>query len=466
MVKCVMKAGRIALWIILCIVIVNVLEPVFHKKPDQDYADYLSDTVFESAYPCTEKIRCIDDNEEALLWRLRMIGSARESVTLVTFDMRPDDSGTAVFSALYHAAEKGVRVKILIDGIYQTLFLGGNDLFQALAGHDNVEVRVYNPITPGNIFRLNYRMHDKYLIADDKIYMLGGRNTNDIFLGSHKTGINIDRDILVYDTSSGQGESLCQLQDYFQKIWEISPVRKRGIFDSGNYREQYAQLEERYQKLEESYPDMERFDRWNEETREVNKITLIDNGIQAGQKNPQVLRAIEHLAIKGDDVMIQTPYVICSRYMYQVLERISSEAELKIILNAVEKGSNPWGCTDYLNNKEKILKTGADVYELMNEHAMHTKTVVIDENISIVGSYNLDMRSTYLDTELMLVIDSPWLNEHIREMASGYQEKSREVLADGQETDGRLYQEKRMSRGKEVIYGVLRVIIRPIRHLL
>ena len=141
-------------------------------------------------------------------------------------------------------------------------------------------------------------------------------------------------------------------------------------------------------------------------------------------------------------------------------------AKLQIVLNAVEKGSNPWGCTDYLNQKKKILKTGADVYELMNEHAVHTKAVLIDDRLSVVGSYNLDMRSTYLDTELMLVIDSQELNGQIQDTENIYIKKSKEVLSSGQETEGSLYEKKILSRKKKLFYGVLRVIIRPLRQLL
>lgn len=94
------------------------------------------------------------------------------------------------------------------------------------------------------------------------------------------------------------------------------------------------------------------------------------------------------------------------------------------------------------------------------------KAVLIDERLSVVGSYNLDIRSTYLDTELMLAIDCEELNAHIREMAQVYMEKSKNVLPDGQETGGALYQTKQMTTKKEIFYGVLRVIIRPFRHLL
>ena len=158
--------------------------------------------------------------------------------------------------------------------------------------------------------------------------------------------------------------------------------------------------------------------------------------------------------------------VICNGYMYDVLQGISDHAKLQIVLNAVEKGSNPWGCTDYLNQKKKILETGADVYELMNDYPVHTKAVLINDRLSVVGSYNLDMRSTYLDTELMLVIDSEKLSQQIHETESDYMEKSKEVLANGQETEGAKYQGKVLNRKKKLYYGVLRIIIRPLRQLL
>ena len=179
-----------------------------------------------------------------------------------------------------------------------------------------------------------------------------------------------------------------------------------------------------------------------------------------------MLQAIAYLMGKGNDILIQTPYAICDDYMYDVLKETADRAQFQIILNAVERGSNPWGCTDYLNQKDRILDTGVQVFELMNEHAVHTKTVLIDDNLSVVGSYNLDIRSTYLDTELMLVIDSPELNSHIRKMESLYMEKSKKVLPGGQETEGSLYRNIPFDREKEIFYGILRVLIRPIRHLL
>ena len=355
-------------------------------------------------------------------------------------------------------------------------------------------------------------MHDKYVIVDDKMYLLGGRNSNDIFLGDYTTDINVDRDILVCDTTNGKGESLQDLEAYFQQIWnegcvkikggrkknssEISVLEEAADDSEGSesnlknsdivngksnaeneitdeteeklskYEKQYQSLEMRYASLKEKYTDIEDYSSWQEDTIPANKITLVNNGTHAGPKTPLVLQTIRYLAQNAENVTIQTPYVICNGYMYDTLNEIASHAQLKIILNAVEKGSNPWGCTDYLNQKKKILNTGADVYELMNEVPVHTKAVLLDDRLSVVGSYNLDMRSTYLDTELMLVIDSKELNQQIQFTEGTYIEKSKEVLSNGQETEGVQYETKVLNWQKKLFYGVLRIIIRPLRQLL
>lgn len=462
--------GGAILCLVFSVLAVNIIVPAIHQETSQTYEEMIKSAEFESDSTSNERIMCIDDNEDALLWRLRMIENAEELIVLATFDLRADESGTDIMSALYIAAERGVNVKILVDGIYKPIFLNKSDTFHALCAHENVEARFYNPLNLKNIYKVNYRMHDKYLIIDDKMYMLGGRNTNDIFLGNYQKGINIDRDILVYETEPGEGESLQQLNAYFEQIWQNPCVQEEvAKIEEKSCQQEYAKLSNRYEELRSEYENTEQFegfDNWQEVTFVVNKITLISNEQSAANKSPQILSVMEYLAEQSENILIQTPYAICNDYMYETLKRMEETADIKIILNAVEKGSNPWGCTDYLNNKEKILNTGSDVYELMNEYAVHTKTILIDDNISIVGSYNLDMRSTYLDTELMLVIDSEELNSHIREMAEEYMEKSVEVKSDGTETKGNLYIEKELTGKKKMFYDILQILIRPVRHLL
>lgn len=450
--------------LILLLVLVNVLEPLLHKTVDEEQEEKIQDLEYKSPNKGTERIICIDDNEEALLWRLRMINEAEEKIVLSTFDLRADESGIDVMSALYMAANRGVKVQILVDGIYQIMYLRDSEPFQALCAHKNVEAGFYNVPDLKNVWRLNYRMHDKYILIDEKMYLLGGRNTNDIFLGDYQKGKNVDREILVYQEGDTPGKSFCELREYFDTIWNEECVKKEKPDSRKNWDKEYEMLAQRYESLNNIY-EID-YHSWEEAAIPANQITLLHNGTAAKRKEPLILKCLEELMTEGEDVIIQTPYVICNSAMYDVLKNTSRSARVSIILNAVEKGSNPWGCTDYLNNKDKISQTGVIIDELMNEQAVHTKTVVIDDRISVVGSYNFDMRSTYLDTELMLVIDSEELNTHIREMCISYEEESIRVQPDGTEIVGEKYKTKELTQKKEWFYEVLKVVIRPFRHLL
>ena len=97
---------------------------------------------------------------------------------------------------------------------------------------------------------------------------------------------------------------------------------------------------------------------------------------------------------------------------------------------------------------------------------MHTKSVLIDDRFSLIGSFNWDMRSAYLDTELMLLVKSKELNKQLRDQAAVYQEKSAYEKAGKPSRTGSLYEKKEMSGMQKVIYSILRILIRPIREVL
>ena len=155
---------------------------------------------------------------DALLWRLWLIESAEREVIFSTFDLRADGSGQDVMAALYGAAQRGVQVRMIIDGLNGFLHLQNSGVLRALAAEENVEVRFYDPIDLLRPWKLNYRLHDKYLIADGSKYILGGRNSNDLFLGSYQENQNIDRDVLVV-SDGGEGSSVTQLLTYFDCVW-------------------------------------------------------------------------------------------------------------------------------------------------------------------------------------------------------------------------------------------------------
>ena len=169
-----------------------------HKEVSEDFRAAYAARDFYAEGPGAERVAYIDNSEDALLCRLQLIQSAEKELILSTFDFNADESGTDVLAALYQAAERGVQVRVLIDGTSGLLDVRGNENFRALEHHEKAQIRIYNPINLLRPWAMQARLHDKYLIADGARYLLGGRNTTDLFLGNYAPEkLNIDRELLV-----------------------------------------------------------------------------------------------------------------------------------------------------------------------------------------------------------------------------------------------------------------------------
>lgn len=459
-------------WVIVVLILIYVgaltLPYVAHKKVSSTFVKDFEKRSFTNDQTGTERVSYLNDNVEALLYRLRMAEEAKKEIILSTFDFNSDHAGHDIMSVLYQAANRGVKVRIIVDGISGFLDLKGDPWFQALVSHDNVNIRTYNPVNLLKPWTMQARLHDKYFIVDDKMYLLGGRNTANLFLGDYSSKKNIDRELFVYETQASSGSSIYQLKDYFEHVWTSQ--------DSKNYtcrkmtdkvKDCITQLEKQYLDLQTQYPQAYETWNWESLTKETQKVSLLSNPVNAGNKEPWMWYALNQLMKQGEKVTIYTPYIICGKEMYQDLHQLMQNGTcVDIITNAVSSGANPWGCTDYLNQKENIWKTGANVYEFMGKHSCHTKALLIDNHMTILGSYNMDMRSTYQDTELMLAVDSPELNAEIAKEMETDKTYSRTMEDDGTYTYGEYYKEKEMSTGKKIFYAVLRVVTIPIRRFL
>lgn len=462
--------GRIIFILILIYIALLTVPYLRHKKVSENFQNDFSQREFYSSQAGIERIAYINDNTDALLYRLQMIEQAEQEIILSTFDFNADKGGKDVMAALMSAADRGVKVRVIIDGFSGFLDVKGKGTqwFQALASHENISLRIYNPLTPLKPWKMQARLHDKYLIIDHQMFLLGGRNTTNLFLGDYSKSKNIDREIFVYETEDNKASSLYQLKAYFEKIWALKNSREFTCKKlSDEIQECIASLNNRYQKLKETYPKA--YTDWDFQklTFETNKISLLCNPLEAENKEPWMWYSIHQLMLQGKETLIYTPYIICGKEMYQDLTDLKdNNIPLEIITNDVASGANPWGCTDYLNQKEKIWKTGAKVYEFMGGHSCHTKAVLIDDRMSIVGSYNLDMRSTYQDTELMLAIDSEKLNSMIRKEAETDKTYSKTMGPDGNYIQGENYVPKKLSTGKKIFYWTLRVLTVPLRKFL
>ena len=461
--KRVLAGGALALALFL--VGSLTIPPRLQKKVSQEFLDALAvppNAVGSGA----DRVLCIDDNQEALLWRLRTMEAAGQELILSAYGMSEDESGLDIMASLLHTAERGVQVRILVDGLSEFLDLRSSKPFQALAASPQVEVRIYNPVSLLKPWRLNYRMHDKYLAADDTVYILGGRNIKNLSLGDYQEKKDHDRDVLVYSMEPSTQNSIHQVKDYFESVWSLETTEPFPAPETPD-EAQLELLRQRRRTLEETWPELLSQPDWEAITLPTNGITLLTNPIQAGNKAPELWATLMRLMEEGDSVVVQTPYLICNQIMYQDLTALAAAGkEISIITNAVESGANPWGCADYMNQKPKLRQTGVHLYEYLGDHSAHRKTVLIDDHLSLVGSFNFDMRSAYLDTELMLLIDSPELNQYLRSMAQDNMAQSRHVFPDGSEVPGAEVQPREMPRSKQLIYGAIRLLIPPFRPLL
>ena len=444
-------AGILALFLLVC----ALVPPLVHK------------TVTEPV-PITgspgERVAAVDSNREAMLWRLRLIRSAQESLILSTFDLRPDETGLDILAALQEAADRGVRIQILADGICGAMYLQSSAHFRALAAMPNVEARFYNPINLLKPWALNYRMHDKYLIVDNHAYLLGGRNTYDLFLREDLGHYNIDRDVLVYVPEGGG--SLEALRAYFDSIWSLGENRVLSPSQSDRVENAREALRQRAGKLEHKYPKAFCPIDYPSETIPARAVSLLANPPHPGNKEPLVWDALCKLMQQGEQIRIQTPYIICGRAMYRDLAEVCAQVQsLRIMTNAPEGGANPFGCADFLNQKGKLLHLGTETLEWLGGQSLHTKTVLIDDHLSVVGSFNMDMRSAYLDTELMVVIDCPQLNKQLRESFDAMSESSRISTLEGDYL-GQQCPKPGMPPARQLLYGILRILLWPVRHLL
>lgn len=276
---------RILLFLGLLYLAAITIPYIPHKKISDPFKKVFSQNTFYSDSVRTERAAYIDDNEEALSFRLRMIEEANNEIILSTFDFHADQAGRDMLAALVHAANRGVSVRVIVDGITGFLDLRGNPWFQAAASHENIEIRIYNPINLLKPWKLQARLHDKYLIIDRKMYLLGGRNTTNLFLGDYSSSKNIDRELFIYETIDCPDSSLSQLLDYFEQIWRLEDNKDYLCHNiTAEVTDCMRKLEKHYDELTEQYPEiLEDWD-WESLTMETRKISLLSNPFQAENK--------------------------------------------------------------------------------------------------------------------------------------------------------------------------------------
>ena len=423
----------ILLVFILYLIIGGIVPFLKHPEVSDSTKKKIEEIEFYDGNVGPDRAAIIEDNEEALKVRLKMIADAKEKVVLSTFDFRSDNAGKDMLSALLNAAERGISVEVFVDGFNAFVQMEGNKYFYALSSHPNIKIIVYNKVNLLTPWKGLGRMHDKYVIVDDRAYILGGRNTFGYFLGDYRGHKNYDRDVLVYNTGS-TGSSIYQVKDYYNNISTMDCCSlfhdKESIGEHDKVKEIKKELEERYEGLREKYKEFldEPYD-YKANTYETNIIQLLSNPTTLYSKEPIVFYGLMELAKDAkEEIRIDTHYIICNDCVSQEVQEIGDKTT--VMTNSAENNGNFFGAIDYLKHKQDIIDTGVTIKEYEGGISYHGKSMTIDDDIAIVGSFNLDLRSAYIDTELMLVINSKEVNKQLKSNMEKYEEKAATVQSE------------------------------------
>lgn len=439
-------------WIAIVIVLILVYELVgaiapfvYPKKVKGELPK--TESFYGDAYRETiDRAAVIESNKEALALRLSMFEEAKESIVMTTFDIREGESTSDIFASLFAAADRGVKVQVIVDGMYGLLHMSGKELFKAAGSHENIEIKFYN--TPNLLmpWTINGRMHDKYIIVDDRILLMGGRNTFDYFLGEYEgKSVGYDRELLIYNEKREETSVIGDVKAYFTELWENPVCKAKYEGERKNYKEEEQAILKRYQNLQIESVD------WKERTVATKKVTFLSNPTHIYGKEPYVWETLQQLMADAKKrVLVHTPYAVFSKDMYQGMAEVAANVETaEVILNSIASGDNICASSDYLKNKQKVIDTGMDIYEYMGKYSTHGKSVLIDDELSVIGSYNFDNRSTYVDTETMLAADSELLAKELEKHLNVLKDGSLPVDKDGKYLENGEVKEKKISDKKE-----------------
>ncbi|HIU77052.1 MAG TPA: phospholipase D family protein [Candidatus Pelethocola excrementipullorum] len=465
----------LAFIVVVVFIIAAIVGPFMHyKKVSKSTKESFNVEEFYGDQEGSDRAQLLETNISAWDERIRLFEQAQDRIIMSTFDIRPGESAKDVLAMLLHKAEAGVKVQVLVDGVSGLIRMEGEELFYAVSSHPNVEIKIYNMLNPLQLWKSQGRMHDKYIIVDDLAYILGGRNTFDYFIGDYATNDRSrDREVLVYNTKRGDVEdhtsSLWQVEAYFKKIWDLDVCtyfhNDESLREKEGVQKQILLLEERYEKLRNENPELFETPDYVGRTVPTNQIQLVSNPTGIYGKEPVVFYELSELMKQArSQVTIHTPYAVCNGYMYDTLKEICDQVpEVHMLVNSVENGDNVVASSDYLKFKGKLLDTGIQILEYDGGESYHGKSILIDDNLSVIGSYNLDLRSTYVDTELMLVIDSRPFNAELKEAMDSLEKDCRTVIdVDTYETPDHI-QVAEVPFMKKVLWAFLGIVLHPFR---
>ena len=389
----------------------------------------------------------IPDGIDAFAARALSARQAGRSLDLQYYIWHDDLTGHLLMHEAWKAAERGVRVRMLLDDINTS---GKDAALLALDTHPNIEIRVYNPFRNREgvarllemvqrMFSLTHRMHNKAWIADNRVAVVGGRNVGlEYFDAAEDTNFR-DLDLLLF------GPAVQQASAIFDEFWNsdaVVPIAALTEKDADRLAAVLAQIAQEARgdaarvyldKVDASpsvraYLARELTPFWSERLRVLSDPPLKWKADARGQGLAAELAA--ELGRAQHKALLISPYFVPGDEGVAMFNRLVAErgAQVGVVTNSLAANDVVAVHGGYANYRKPLLRGGVKLYETMPQRAqaesslfgssgasLHTKAFVVDDRLGFIGSFNLDPRSIDLNTEMGVLFDDPALGVALRD---------------------------------------------------
>jgi len=395
----------------------------------------------------------LDTGRDAFLKRLAVIASADQAIDLQYYIWNSDHAGRLLAQQLLLAADRGVQVRILLDDFN----IGERDgALNLLAAHSNIELRVYNPNATrtgfgkilgllGDFGRLNQRMHNKSIVVDATVAVVGGRNIGDEYFDLHPAMNFRDRDVLAI------GPIVPEVSRSFDAYWNNDRAFSMTSLDNtmpsdaevSDFREQLKQrviADEEYVNVAYAIDNIFDFhlNEWRDKMVWAEAELIFDQPLSIDQhQGDQIKRVAKKLADLARQVekelLIESAYLIPGDEGVALLGKLGQKGvQVSALTNSLASNDLTTNHAGYTRRRKAMLDNLVELYELRPDAAscqtlvessyrcdddtlfgLHAKTMVFDRHIAFVGSFNVNQRSVFLNSETALIIYSQQLAEKI-----------------------------------------------------
>jgi putative cardiolipin synthase len=406
------------------------------------------------AHPGLSGFHLLSHGREAFIVRLALADLAARSLDMQYYVWDGDTTGRIIVEHVMRAADRGVRVRLLVDDPF---YKSSDSVKAALNAHPNIEIRLFNPLTNRrwsvldfilDFGRVNRRMHNKLMVADNAAAIVGGRNIGDIYYGVNTIANYRDLDVLAV------GPVVPDLSGVFDLFWNspstvpIAAIvdRAHGAADLDAIR---IRLRDEIVAADYPYPIDQELGELATKSAELRDNLVWAPGqivaddpetIAPGKESDEVVAFIRgRVAELTKELLVESPYFVLPAMAQATVKALHERnVRVRVLTNSLASNDMLPAHSGYAKTRRRLLENGMELYELRpdtdafrkgwslrsgrSSAALHTKAMAFDGKAVFIGSFNLDPRSAAINTEAGLYIESPELAEKLTSyMATGVQ---------------------------------------------